>query len=97
MNRINTGNRKKGTFAYEMTAPTLLFLLLMTIYPVFFTIYYSFTNYNYLKGTHPFTGLSNYVSLFQNMYFRQAVWNTVKFTVLAVILEVGLGLAIALL
>ena len=30
------------------------------------------------------------------MYFRQAVWNTVKFTVLAVILEVGLGLAIAL-
>ena len=96
MNMTKNANGKIKIFAYEMTAPTLLFLLLMTICPVFFTIYYGFTNYNYLKGTHPFTGFANYVALFQNMYFRQAVWNTVKFTVLAVILEVGLGLAIAL-
>lgn len=79
-----------------MTAPTIVFLLVMTVYPVLFTIYYSFTDYNYLKGTHPFSGLANYTALFQNMYFRQAVSNTVKFTVIAVGLEVVLGLLTAL-
>ena len=37
----------------------------------------------------------NYVSLFKNGYFQQAVWNTIKFTILAVVLEMALGLLIA--
>ena len=90
-------NKKNNTgFTYQLTGPTLLFLLVMTVYPVIFTLCYSFTDYNYLKGTHPFSGLANYKALFQNLYFRQAVRNTVVFTVLAAGLEVGLGLLIAL-
>lgn len=88
--KTNTG------FTYQLTGPTLLFLLVMTAYPVIFTLCYSFTDYNYLKGTHPFSGLANYKALFQNMYFRQAVRNTMVFTVLAAGLEVGLGLLTAL-
>ena len=90
-------NKKNNTgFTYQLTGPTLLFLLVMTVYPVTFTLCYSFTDYNYLKGTHPFSGLANYKALFQNLYFRQAVRNTVVFTVLAAGLEVGLGLLMAL-
>ncbi|MDO5407718.1 MAG: sugar ABC transporter permease [Eubacteriales bacterium] len=90
-------NKKTNTgFMYQLTGPTLLFLLVMTAYPVIFTLCYSFTDYNYLKGTHPFSGLANYKALFQNMYFRQAVRNTIVFTVLAAGLEVGLGLLTAL-
>ena len=90
-------NKKNNTgFTYQLTGPTLLFLLVMTVYPVIFTLCYSFTDYNYLKGTHPFSGLANYKALFQNLYFRQAVRNTVVFTVLAAGLEVGLGLLMAL-
>lgn len=96
MVRREFGKREKGIFVSQMTAPTIVFLLVMTVYPVLFTIYYSFTDYNYLKGTHPFSGLANYTALFQNMYFRQAVSNTVKFTVIAVVLEVVLGLLTAL-
>ncbi|WP_373266921.1 carbohydrate ABC transporter permease [Hungatella hathewayi] len=96
MVRWEFGKREKGIFVSQMTAPTIVFLLVMTVYPVLFTIYYSFTDYNYLKGTHPFSGLANYTALFQNMYFRQAVSNTVKFTVIAVVLEVVLGLLTAL-
>ena len=89
--------KKNNTgFTYQLTGPTLLFLLVMTVYPVIFTLCYSFTDYNYLKGTHPFSGLANYKALFQNLYFRQAVSNTVVFTVLAAGLEVGLGLLMAL-
>ena len=74
----------------------MLILLIMTVYPVIFTIVYSFTDYNYLKGIHPFIALENYVKLFENVYFRQAVFNTVLFTVLAVVSEVFLGLLLAL-
>lgn len=96
MYRQGFAGKEKGIFTWHMTGPTLIFLLVMTVYPVLFTIYYSFTDYNYLKGTHPFSGLANYTALFQNMYFRQALLNTVKFTVLAVILEVLFGLLTAL-
>ena len=90
---IGKGN---GRFIFGMTAPTMLILLVMTVYPVIFTIVYSFTDYNYLKGIHPFIALENYVKLFENVYFRQAVFNTVLFTVLAVVSEVFLGLLLAL-
>ena len=90
------GIRGTQGFAYVMTAPTVIILLLMTAYPVVFTVVYSFTDYNYLKGTHTFIALENYVSLFQNIYFRQAVVNTLVFTVLAVVLETVLGLLLAL-
>ena len=90
------GIRGTQEFAYVMTAPTVIILLLMTAYPVVFTVVYSFTDYNYLKGTHIFIALENYVSLFQNIYFRQAVVNTLVFTVLAVVLETVLGLLLAL-
>ena len=90
---IGKGNSR---FIFGMTAPTMLILLIMTVYPVIFTIVYSFTDYNYLKGIHPFIALENYVKLFENVYFRQAVCNTVLFTVLAVVSEVFLGLLLAL-
>ena len=61
------GIRGTQGFAYVMTAPTVIILLLMTAYPVVFTVVYSFTDYNYLKGTHTFIALENYVSLFQNI------------------------------
>ena len=80
-----------------MLTPTLVVLLVMTAYPLIFTFVYSFTDYNYLKGTENASVVlfDNYVSLFKNGYFQQAVWNTIKFTILAVVLEMALGLLIA--
>lgn len=91
--KINTSNKR---FYLGMTGPTILFFVIMTAYPMMFTLLYSFTDYDYLKGTAPFAGLKNYISLFQNAYFLQAIGNTVKFTILAVIVEVVLGMALAI-
>ena len=73
------------------------FLELFYCHSSVFTFVYSFTDYNYLKGTEnaSFVLFDNYVSLFKNGYFQQAVWNTIKFTILAVVLEMALGLLIA--
>ncbi|WP_443663722.1 carbohydrate ABC transporter permease, partial [Dysosmobacter sp.] len=69
-----------------------------TAYPLIFTFVYSFTDYNYLKGAEKatFVLFENYVSLFKNGYFQQAVWNTILFTILAVIFEMGFGLVVAI-
>ena len=100
----NTASRTKQTsqqakrFAIGMTLPTLAVLLVMTAYPLISTFLYSFTDYNYLKGADraEFVLFKNYISLLENGYFRQAIWNTVRFTFLAVVLELGFGLVLYL-
>ena len=71
----------------------------MTAYPLFFTLVYSFTDYNLLrslkKGSH-FIALQNYTKLLSDPYFQQSILNTVKFTILAVIFEMFIGLVMAL-
>ena len=86
----------KALFAYEMTVPAMAVILVMTVYPVIFTVLYSFTDYNYLKGTYSWIGLKNYKDLFSNVFFRQSVWNTILFTLIAVAVEIVLGLLLAL-
>ena len=78
-----------------MISPTVIVLLIMTAYPVIFTVYYSFTDYNYLKQSSKFIGLQNYIRLLSNHSFQVSIWNTVKFCILAVILEVSIGLLLA--
>ena len=94
--------RKKKTaahgFALKMITPTVVILAVLTLYPLIFTLIYSFTNYNYLQGADKakFIALGNYVKILKNTYFQRAMWNTVKFTVLAVFFEMLFGLLLAI-
>ncbi|MCQ2437133.1 MAG: sugar ABC transporter permease [Clostridia bacterium] len=96
---IRTSNSSMKRFGLTMLSPTFIVLLVMTAYPLFFTIFYGFTDYNLLKspkrGTN-FIGLENYADLISNQYFRQAVGNTVKFAIFAVIFEMVFGFLVAL-
>ena len=93
----STAEALRSIFNRNFNVVACINLLVMTAYPLIFTFVYSFTDYNYLKGTEnaSFVLFDNYVSLFKNGYFQQAVWNTIKFTILAVVLEMALGLLIA--
>lgn len=86
-------------FGLGMLSPTVVILLIMTAYPLFFTLVYSFTDYNLLRslknGSH-FIALQNYTKLLSDPYFQQSILNTVKFTILAVIFEMFIGLVMAL-
>ena len=83
--KLNTAQATTTRFGIGMLTPTMIVLLVMTAYPLIFTFIYSFTDYNYLKGTEQasFILFDNYTKLFKNGYFQQAVWNTIKFTILA--------------
>ncbi|MDO4617117.1 MAG: sugar ABC transporter permease [Lachnospiraceae bacterium] len=97
--KLLTAKAQKKRFAYSMVSPTIIVLLIMTAYPLIFTIFYSFTDYNLLKSAKrgvEFIGLENYIDLFKDAYFRQAIWNTVKFTILAMVFEMLIGFIMAL-
>ena len=80
-----------------MILPTIIALAIMTLYPLIFTLGYSFTNLNLLKRkSFAFVGLKNYVDLLKQTYFRQAIWNTIKFTLLTVTFEMLIGFIMAL-
>lgn len=76
----------------------MLILTVLSIFPLGFIIWYSFTDYYFLASDAPkFVGLKNYINIFADPYFMQAIRNTIKFTVLAVIIEVIIGLLLAVL
>nr|WP_326186553.1 sugar ABC transporter permease [uncultured Oscillibacter sp.] len=97
LKRTKAPHLGERAFPRLMIAPTLLVMIILTAYPLIFTFVYSFTDYNYLKGADnaSFVLFKNYTDLFQNGYFRQAVWNTIKFTILAVFFEMVIGLLVA--
>lgn len=98
--RINSAQTLTKRFGIGMLTPTLVVLLVMTAYPLVFTLVYSFTDYNLLKSLRQpasFIALKNYTDLLSDEYFLQAIWNTVKFTILAVIFEMIIGFLMALL
>lgn len=98
--RINSAQTLTKRFGIGMLTPTLVVLLVMTAYPLVFTLVYSFTDYNLLKSLRQpasFIALKNYTDLLSDEYFQQAIWNTVKFTILAVIFEMIIGFLMALL
>ena len=100
VNKLNTGELAAARFGRGMTTPTVIVLLVMTAYPLLFTVFYSFTNYNLLRNLRKpaeFILFGNYTKLLSNEYFQMSIWNTVKFTLLAVVFEMLIGFAMALL
>lgn len=89
--------KSKSIFAYKMTVPSTITLILLSLFPLMFVIYYSFTDYYFLAKTQPkFIGIENFYKIIDDTYFRQAIYNTIRFTILAVLFETVLGLIIAL-
>lgn len=78
--------------------PALVLTILLTQIPLLGTIFYSFGSHNLMRpGTEEFVGLDNYVSVFADAHFRNAVWNTVVLTTTTILLSIVLGVALAML
>jgi sorbitol/mannitol transport system permease protein len=82
--------------------PALVFLILVTQLPFLVSIYYSLTNLkdktqSLIPEPTRFVGLENYRTLLSNQFFREAMWTSVKMTVLSVLLSLFFGTAFAML
>jgi trehalose/maltose transport system permease protein len=90
--------RKQTRLAWLMLLPALAAVAFVALYPLGQTIYYSFTDQQFLAGIEPthWVGLENYKDLIHDTLFRDAVVLTVKFTLITVVFEFVLGMIIAL-
>lgn len=86
---------RESRAAYTLLAPTLLFFLLFQYYPILKSLAISFMEYGLLRRTTPFVGLSNYVRQFQDPLFLSALWNTLVFVAVCVVVGVALSLMLA--
>jgi sorbitol/mannitol transport system permease protein len=78
--------------------PALLFTIALTQVPFAMSIWYSLTDWHVVPpGPREFVGLDNYSKLLHDHFFGQAVWTSVKMTVVPVLGSIVLGAAFALL
>jgi trehalose/maltose transport system permease protein len=88
---------RRARTAWLLLTPTIIVILLVAVYPLFRTIYYSFTDANYLRlGGEQFVGFENYRTLFSDSSWWTSVRNTAIFSVAGVVCELVLGLFIAM-
>jgi multiple sugar transport system permease protein len=76
-------------------APWLLGLLIFSIYPIFASLFYSFTDYSIIEAPR-WIGLDNFRGLFtSDSLFRQAVLNTLYLAVFSIPIQTAFAVALA--
>lgn len=79
-------------------APSLIFIFMMIVAPLIYNFSLSFTDWTMSVNKAPqFIGLANYLEVFQEERFINAVWRTIVFAVIAIALETVIGVALAVL
>ncbi len=90
-----------GRLALFMNAPSLVLAGVVLIFPLCYAAYLSFSKVRIgelRRGfPFPFYGLENYARLFEDELFLLSLQNTFVFAAIVVVIEVMLGLSIALL
>lgn len=89
--------RKENLTGYLFVAPALIVFLVFVAFPFFFSLVLSLTEWNFLSGWSgiQWKGLENFAKLAGDQNFRQAVVNTVIYTVATVPVSILIALVLA--
>lgn len=96
MNPIKKALNKEGTAGIIFTLPFTIGFLLFMIVPMGLSLYYSFCKYDILSPP-VFTGLDNFVKIFQDETFFKAIGVTFYFALVSVPLRLIFALIVAML
>lgn len=90
---------KTDLTGYAFLLPNLLGCLLFTFIPVVFSLVISFTDWDFTKGigNWNFIGLENYVSMWHDKWFTDALINTLIYTIAVVPITIFLALIFSVL
>ena len=94
--KLSPAARREQNWGYIMVAPTIIGLIILTLWPFVQTIYTSFCEHLGF-GQYKFVGLQNYIQMFQTPEVWRATWNTIYFCLLTVPLGLFLALLVAML
>ncbi|HBY92584.1 MAG: sugar ABC transporter permease [Ardenticatenaceae bacterium] len=96
--QIQLGMRKGDRlFAFVMLGPAVILLLLLNVYPFLTAAHSSLYNIHTVTRATTWAGLDNYLAILKQSLFWQSLWRSVVWTGPGVVLQLVLGIAIALL
>ena len=91
---------QRNIHCYLLIAPAILAILLLSVYPLLQGIWISLLNYDMTKANAPnfgtFAGLKNYLVVFANSKYRNAVMNSVVWTLVNIVIQLALAMGVAL-
>lgn len=93
---------KKKLLPYWLILPTVIALIIFTLYPLISGLFYSFTDIKFIGAKANWVGLDNYIALIKGTvgsarFFAQSFWQTIEWTISVVGGQFILGLITALL
>lgn len=88
---------QKRSIPILFIAPTLIVILFVIIYPLFYSFFLTFHKFTIGMDSPRYIGLRNYVSLFSDTRLLHSLYLSIAFTCIALILEFLIGLGLALL
>src|SRR5580704_3633611 len=90
--------RSDRRLGYMLVAPVLVLLLAITAYPLIYNIWNSFhfDNLSYGNLPHSWVGFKNFGNVFGSSLWRAALERTLIFTVVTIVFDVVVALALAL-
>jgi multiple sugar transport system permease protein len=96
--RLSEATRAERRFGWLLCAPAVIVMALVAFYPIIYAVYLSLQRYDFRfpKLTH-FVGLSNYGVVLSSSTWWHAFFVTVIITVITVVIELVLGMSLALL
>ncbi|MBX3065161.1 MAG: sugar ABC transporter permease [Anaerolineae bacterium] len=87
-----------GTLVRWFILPTLILLILWNLFPLFYSLYLSFTRYEAISNQPPvWVGLANYAAILSRKEFWAGFATTGKFALLSVGIQTVLGFGLAML
>ena len=84
-------------FHFIILLPSLIIIIILTLYPLINVLYLSFYHYSYITGTKYYVGLANFIRIFNDRYFLKGLENTLNFSIFATFFELLAGFGLALL
>jgi multiple sugar transport system permease protein len=93
--RLRAFFERESVFSWMMLTPPLLFLLAFLGYPFIYGVYLSFFHKEVARAAD-YVGFGNFVKLYNDPIFWQAVRNTIIFTAVATVFKASGGLGMAL-
>ena len=86
---------KKADPYLFLALPLIVYLSVVSI-PIFFSVYYSFMDWNGI-GDMRFIGLTNYIKMFSDANLRICLTNTLMYSAINAVFQVGFGMVMAIL
>jgi len=78
--------------------PTIVFLILINIFPLFYSLFLSFADYSAISGKPPdFIGIQNYREILHDPHIWESLYVTMKYVIISVSGQLVVGFGIALL